>query len=102
MKIFEQNATKVVSLKRLETILKDMLNIYEDNTEDQINSIKRILRGLGVKDIKSPLTLGDFEKIGESISKGCSANPQVQNVIMGYYMDSVTICNIKIIKGGLI
>jgi hypothetical protein len=95
VKIFEQNAIKVVSLKRLEIILRDILNIYEDNTEDQINSVKRILSDLGVKDVKSPLTLGDFEKIGESISQGCSANPQVQNVIMGYYMDSVTICNIK-------
>lgn len=95
MKIFEQNATKVVSLKQLKLILKDMLNIHEGNTEDQINSAKRVLKGLGVKGIKSPLTLGDFEKIGKSISKGCSANPQVQNVIVGYYMDSVTICNIK-------
>lgn len=95
MKIFEQNAIKVVNLKQLELILKDVLKIYKDNTENQINSVKTVLNGLGIKGIKSPLTLGDFEKIGKSISKGCSANPQVQNVIVGYYMDSVTICNIK-------
>ena len=95
MKIFEQNAAKVVNLKQLELILKDILKINEGNTEDQINSVKRVLGGLGIKGIKSPLMLGDFEKIGKSISKGCSANPQVQNIIMGYYMDSVTICNIK-------
>ena len=95
MKIFEQNATKVVNLKQLELILKDMLKINEKNTEDQINSVKRILDGLGIKGVKSPLMLDDFEEIGKSISRGCSANPQVQNVVMGYYMDSVTICNIK-------
>lgn len=95
MKIFEQNATGVVNLERLELGLKDILKIYEGDTEDQINSVKRILNGLGIEGIKPPLTLGDFAKIGESISKGCSANPQVQNVIIGYYMDSVTICNIE-------
>jgi hypothetical protein len=95
MKIFEQNATKVVGLEQLKRTLKDILEIYKGNTEDQINSAKRLLKSLGVKGVKSPLTLGDFEKIGESISNGCSANPQVQNVIMGYYMDSVTICNIE-------
>lgn len=102
MKIFEQNAIKVINLEQLERILKTIPKIYENNTEDQINSIKRILNGLGIHGVKSPLTLIDFERIGRSISNGCSANPQVQNVIMGYYMDSVTICNIKIIKGGLI
>ena len=95
MKIFEQNAAKVVNLKQLELILKDILKINDGNTEDQTNSVKGVLDGLGIKGIKSPLMLGDFEKIGKSISKGCSANPQVQNIIMGYYMDSVTICNIK-------
>jgi hypothetical protein len=103
MKIFEQNATKVVNLKQLECILKDTLKIHEGNTEDQINSAKRFLKDLGIQGIKSPLTIGDFETVGKSISNGCSENPQVQNVIMGYYMDSVTICNIENNqKGGLI
>lgn len=95
MKIFEQNATKITNTRRLVSILKDILKINEGNTEDQINSVKTILNDLGIKGIKSPLTLGDFKKIGESISKGCSANLQVQNVIVGYYIDSATICNIK-------
>ena len=40
MKIFEQNAAKVVNLKQLELILKDILKINEGNIEDQINSVK--------------------------------------------------------------
>ena len=96
MKIFEQNATIVANLRQLEPILKDMLKIHEGNTEDQINSTKRVLNGLGIQGVRPPLTLGDFEGIGRSISNGCSENPQVQNVIMGYYIDSVmAVCNIK-------
>lgn len=95
MKIFEQNATKVTRLEPLKRHLKAILFVYKGDTENQINSVKRLLKGLGIKGVKSPLTLGDFEEIGRSISQGCSANPQVQNVIMGYYMDSVTICNIE-------
>lgn len=95
MKIFEVGATKVVELERLERILKDMLKIHEGYTEEQINSAKRVLNNLGIQGVKPPLTLGDFAKIGESISEGCSANQEVQKVIIGYYMDSVTIYNIE-------
>ena len=88
MKIFEQNATKVLKLEQLEYRLKTIPLIYED-TEDQINSAKRFLRGLGIQGVRPPLMLDDFKRIGRSISDGCSANSQTQNVIMGYYIDSV-------------